>query len=209
MNVHWFLGLVPAIVVLAAAPAVAEEKVELTPFGGYRFGGSFNVDDGAGSYDVDDSPAAGLILNWRHRDNTRWEIIYSHQDTDASFDAATINDPTLNVETHLLQLGGTYQGDGARFRPYLAATLGGTHVKVTSTGSASDTFLSGSIGVGLLFRPESRLGARLDVRGYGTLINSGTDLFCETGPSVNVCALRIEGDVLWQIDTFAGIVFRF
>lgn len=209
MKVHWSLRFVSAIVVFIAAPAVAQENVELTPFGGYRFGGSFNVDDGAGSYDVDDSTAAGLILNWRHRDNTRWEVIYSHQDTDASFDAATINDPTLNVETHLLQLGGTYQGIGARFRPYLAATLGGTHVKVTSRGSESDTFLSGSIGIGLLFRPESRLGVRLEVRGNGTVIDSGTDLFCETGPNVNACALRIEGDVLWQIDTFAGIVFRF
>jgi len=53
------------------------------------------------------------------------------------------------------------------------------------------------------------LGVRLEVRGHGTLIDSGTDLFCETGPSINVCALRIEGDMLWQIDTFAGIVFRF
>lgn len=209
MKDHRSMWLVSALVVFTALPAEAQENIELTPFGGYRFGGSFSVDDGAGSYDVDDSPATGLILNWRHRDNTQWEVIYSHQNTDANFDAATINDPTLNVETHLLQLGGTYQGSGARFRPYLAATLGGTHVKVTSRGSESDTFFSGSIGVGLLFRPESRLGVRLEVRGNGTLINSGTDLFCETGPNVNVCALRIEGDVLWQIDTFAGVVFRF
>ena len=202
------------LIVLAAAlfgvsPAVAESNVELTPFGAYRFGGSFNVDDSNGSYDVEDSPAAGLILNWRHRDNTRWEIYYARQDTDANFDAATINDPTLDVETRVLQLGGTYQGSGDRVRPYLAATLGGTRVTVMSRGSKSDTFLSGSIGVGLLFRPESRLGVRLEIRGHGTLIDSGTDLFCETGPSINVCALRIEGDMLWQIDTFAGIVFRF
>lgn len=205
-NCTW---IVLATAVFSASPAVAEGNFELTPFGAYRFGGSFNVDDSNGSYDVEDSSAAGLILNWRHRDNTRWEIYYSRQDTDANFNAATINDPTLDVETEVLQLGGTYQGSGDRVRPYLAATLGGTHVKVTSRGSESDTFLSGSIGVGLLFRPESRLGARLELRGHGTLIDSGTDLFCETGPSINACALRIEGDMLWQIDAFAGIVFRF
>lgn len=195
--------------VVDTSPAAAEANVELTAFGGYRFGGSFNADDAAASYDVEDSPAAGFIVNWRHRDNTRWEVYYSHQDTRADFGAATINDPTLDVETHALQLGGTYEGSGDRVTPYLAATIGGTHVKVTSRASESDTFLSGSIGVGLVFRPDARLGLRLEARGHGTLVNSGTDLFCRTGPAVNVCALRIEGDMLWQIDTFAGIVFRF
>lgn len=209
MKADCSLQFVVFAVILITAPAVAQQNVELTPYGGYRFGGSFNVDDGAGSYGVDDSTAAGLIVNWQHRDNTRWEIYYSRQDTDAIFDAVTINDSVLNVETQVLQLGGTYQGDGESWRPYLAATIGGTRIEVSSSGSESDTFLSGSIGVGLLFRPESRLGMRLEVRGHGTLIDSGTDLFCETGPSANACALRIEGDVLWQIDTFAGVVFRF
>lgn len=209
MKVRWSTCFALSVVAMSATPAAAQQGFELTPFGGYRFGGSFTVDDGAGAYDVDDSAAAGLMLNWRHRDNTRWEIYYARQETEAMFDAATINDPELNVKAHVLQLGGTYQGSGAAWRPYLAATVGGTHVEVTSRGTESDTFLSGSIGVGLLFRPESRLGLRLEVRGHGTLIDSGTDLFCETGPDVNVCALRIEGDVLWQIDTFAGVVFRF
>ena len=204
-----FVWLLLAVSAISGAPAAAEGNIELTPFGGYRFGGSFNVDDAAGSYDVDDSFAAGLIANWRHTDNTRWEIYYARQDTDAALDAATINDPMLDVRTHVLQLGGTYQGSGERVRPYLAATLGGTHVKVTSRGSESDTFFSGSIGVGVLLRPDARLGARLEVRGHGTLIDSNSDLFCQTGPSLNACALRVEGDVLWQIDTFAGIVVRF
>lgn len=209
MEFREFMWALTVMAAISGAPAAAEGNVELTPFGGYRFGGSFNVNDADGSYDVEDSSAAGFIVNWRHRDNTRWEIYYARQDTDADFDSPTINDPTLDVRTHLLQLGGTYQGSGDRVRPYLAATLGGTHVKVTSQGSESDTFLSGSIGVGVLFRPDARLGARLEVRGHGTLINSSTDLFCQTGPNLNVCALRVEGDVLWQIDTFAGIVIRF
>lgn len=205
-------GLVTAILataLLSGAPAAAQSGVELTPFGGYRFGGTFTVEEAAGSYDVDDSPAAGLIVNWRHGDNTRWEIFYAQQDTDARFDGVTINDPTPIVESHMLQLGGTYQGPGDGLRPYLAMTLGGTHVRVRSGGSESDTFLSGSLGVGILLRPHARFGVRLEARGHAMLIDSGTDLFCEAGPAISACALRIEGDVLWQIDTFAGIVFRF
>lgn len=201
--------LVSAMAAISSAPAVAQDSVTLTPFGAYRFGGTFKADDGSGSYDVDDSPAAGLLLNWPHRDNTRFEIYAARQDADAIFDAATINDAALDVEMLVLQLGGTYEGDGDTVRPYLAATIGGTHVSVSSIGSESDTFLSGSIGVGVLLQPDARLGLRLEARGHGTLINASTDLFCQTGPDINACALRIEGDVLWQIETFAGIVFRF
>lgn len=209
MCIRGVLWSVLALSAFSGPMAAAQADVEVTPFGGYRFGGSFELDDSTGAYDLDDSPAAGLIVNWRHRDNTRWEIIYARQSTTADFDGVTVNDPRIDTTTHVLQLGGTYQGVGDAVRPYLAATLGGTHVRVRSRGSESDTFLSGSIGVGLLFRPEARIGARLEARAYGTLVDSGTDLLCQTGPNQNFCALRIEGDVFWQVDTFAGFVVRF
>ena len=209
MNVRKWKLLLPAVAFLCGSQAAAQSVFEVTPFGAYRFGGSFNLDGTSGSYDAEDSPSAGLILNWRHGENTQWEIIYARQDTDANFDGATINDPSLGVLSQLLQLGGTVEGSGNRFRPYLAATLGGTRIEVTSRGSESDTFVSGSIGVGLLFRPESRIGIRLEARGHGTLVSSDTDLLCRTGPDLNACALRVEGDVLWQFETFAGIVIRF
>jgi hypothetical protein len=94
-------------------------------------------------------------------------------------------------------------------RPYLAATLGGTHARARSTGSGSDTFWSGSIGLGLLISPSSRIGLRLEARAYGTLTSSNTDLLCQTGPDANFCAVRIQGEMLTQIETFAGVVFRF
>lgn len=209
MSIRGILSSALAVAVLHGQVAVAQGDVELTPFGAYRFGGSFSLDDASGSYDLDDSPAAGLIVNWRHRDNTRWEVFYARQNTNAEFDSVTVNDPRVDLTTHVLQLGGTYQGDGDQVRPYLAATLGGTHIRVRSRGSESDTFLSGSVGIGLLFRPEARIGARLEARAYGTLVDSGTDLLCRTGPDLNICALRIEGDMLWQVDTFAGFVIRF
>ena len=106
----------------------------------------------------------------------------------------------------ILQIGGTYQGSGEKLRPYLAATIGGTHI---SSDSNSDTFFSGSIGVGLQIMPESRVGIRVEARAYGTLTSSDTDLFCQTGPDQNICAVRVDGKVLGQFETFAGVVFRF
>ncbi len=193
----------------AAIAADDELSVELTPFGAYRFGGTFNVEGTSESYRLQDSSSFGLILNFPYGDNTQWEILYSRQEADAIFSGATINDPVVDVDLQVLQLGGTYQGTGDTVRPYLAATIGGTHVISRSGGDKSDTFLSGSIGVGLLFKPDSRLGLRIEARAYGTLMNSETDLFCQTGPDLNICAVRVEGDLLSQIETFAGVVFRF
>ena len=204
------LGILTTTVLADAAIAADDElSVELTPFGAYRFGGTFNVEGTSESYKLEDSSSFGLILNFPYRDNTQWEILYSRQETDATFSGATINDPVVDVDLQVLQLGGTYQGTGDTVRPYFAATIGGTRVRSRSGGDKSDTFLSGSIGVGLLFKPDSRLGLRIEARAYGTLMDSDTELFCQTGPDLNICAVRVKGDLLSQIETLAGVVFRF
>jgi opacity protein-like surface antigen len=182
---------------------------EITAFGAYRFGGTFEEDESDASYELNDSPSFGLILNFRHQYPTQWEILYSQQRTEAEFSGATTNDPEVDIDLHVLQLGGTYQFDGEVARPYLAFTLGGTHVRTSSADSKSDTFFSGSVGVGMKFLPTSRVGIRVEARAYGTLVSSSTDLFCSTGPDANICAIRLEGRMLSQVETFAGITVRF
>ena len=202
-------ALFPLTLLFPALLQAQEATTEITAFGAYRFGGTFEEDATDGSYELDDSPSFGLILNFRHQDPTQWEILYSQQQTEAAYSGATINDPEVDVDLHVLQLGGTYQWEGEVARPYLAFTLGGTHVRTRSAESNSDTFFSGSIGVGMKFLPTSRVGIRVEARAYGTLVSSSTDLFCSTGPDLNICAIRLEGRMLSQVETFAGITVRF
>jgi Outer membrane protein beta-barrel domain len=210
------ITLLLAAVTLATvcpAPVVAADSndlnVEITPFVAYRTGGSFEVEASNASYRLDDSEAFGLIFNLRQTDKTQWEVLYSKQQTQARLRDSAGTAPSVNTDINVLQIGGTYQGDGDLVRPYLALTLGGTHIKTRSNGSRSDTFFSGSIGVGLNMMPGKRVGIRLEARAYGTLMSSNTDLFCETGPDANVCAIRIEGTILSQFEAFAGVIFRF
>lgn len=193
---------------MSSATAVADDNLnlEVTPFGGYRFGGTFEFTDSQDAYRLDDSPSFGLILNLREQANTQWELFYSNQSTDAKLRSSAQLQPSVSVDSHVLQLGGTYQGRYGPLRPYVALTVGGTHVK---TNADSDTFFSGSIGLGVQVNPDARLGLRLEARAYGTLTSSSTDLFCRTGPDENICAVRVDGDVLSQFETFAGLVFRF
>lgn len=191
------------------AAAADELKFEITPFVAYRFGGSFDAEGSTASYRIDDSEAFGLLFNLRQSSNTQWEVLYSRQEATASLRDSLATVPSVDMDIHVLQIGGTYQGSGETVRPYLALTLGGTYIETMANGTQSDSFFSGSIGAGVSLIPSSRLGIRLEARAYGTLMNANTDLFCQTGPDINVCAIRIDGSLLSQFEIFAGVVFRF
>ena len=207
------LGVIVALCWLSSAlPARAQDdalNVELTAFGAARFGGTLDERDSEESWELDDSSSFGLILNWRHTGETMWEVLYSRQQTEAEYSAAAPGDRPIDIDLQVLQLGGTYQFEGNKTIPYLAATVGAAHAEAGANGTESDTFWSFSIGGGVLISPTSRVGLRLEARYYGTLASSSTDLLCRSGPEGGGCAFRIEGDLLSQIETFAGIVVRF
>ena len=198
-----------ALLTIAPAAIAQRQNTEFTLFGAYRFGGTIDVLDSNSLYEAQDSPSLGLIWNHRHETNTQWEVFYSQQKTEVELSDPALADPIVGVDLYTLQLGGTYLWEGDAIRPYLAATVGGTHIKSDSGNGDSDTFLSGSIGVGFKIQPGERLGFRFEARAHGVLLRDSTKLFCQTGPDLNVCAIEIQGDWLGQIESFAGIVFRF
>lgn len=197
--------------VAAQTPGQPEPlRFELTPYAGYRFGGTFENDEDAISVELDDRGSSGLIFNVREADNTQWEVIFARQQTLADTSEVAGLGPLIDVEVEYLQGGGTYQGqlrDGVR--PYLAATLGAARITPRVPGLGDDSFWSFSIGTGLQIRPTERFGIRLEARAWGTLIDSDSRLFCRSGVQVAGCAIRVDGSVLWQIEAFAGLVFRF
>ena len=198
-----------ALLLGASAAATAADDAldfEITPYGGWRFGGTFDIQESTDSWELDESSSFGLILNLRERANTQWEFIYSQQESSARLKSSTQPAARVDLDVQYFQVGGTYQWEGDILRPYLAATIGGTRV---SAPSQSDAFWSGSIGLGFQIMPESRVGIRVEARAWGSLTDSNTDLFCSVGPDQNICAIRVDGSVLSQVETFAGIVFRF
>jgi hypothetical protein len=201
-----------AIFLSGSVPVLAQEQsfgFELTPYGGYRVGGEFEEKDSGLSIDLDESESYGFIFNARHSPITQWEILYSRQETSADASGLGLSDPAPDLTIEYLQGGGTYMWDGEHVRPFLAVTLGATHIDISTDGFDSDTFWSGSLGLGLQIAPNSRVGIRLEVRAFGTLLDSSSDIFCQFGPTNNVCAVRIDGTIMWQVEALAGIVFRF
>lgn len=202
-----------AVLACAAMPAVfAQEnnfKYELTPFAGFTTGGDFEDASSSAMLALDDSSNFGLILDIRESANTQWEILYSVQATDADSTGLAISSSSFDLDVHYLHGGGTYLFDGNTARPFMSATVGASHFEPGLDSVGSETFFSFSIGAGLHIRPNAKFGIRLEARGYGTLLDSDSDLFCQSGPAGAICAIRVDGTVLWQFQALAGFVFRF
>lgn len=194
------------------ATAAAEPgSFEITPYGAYSIGGTFNDSESNASLSTRDSASFGLILNFRESANTQWEIIYSLQSTDIAVRGVPNLSDSLDLDVHYLQAGGTYQGDSGSVRPFVSLTAGLAHFDVKNDGYDSDNFFAFSIGAGLQLRPNDRLGIRLEARAFGSLLKSSSALFCESDPAGGTagCAFFLAGEVYWQLQPMAGIVFRF
>ena len=200
-----------AVAVCLAGPAAAADsgfRFELTPYLGYRLGGSFDDQDGEREFDLADSDSLGLMLSGRVQENTQWEVLFAHQTTEVDTQGAAV-DTTLDMDIDYVHFGGTYLFEGENIRPFIALTLGLTRLGPRPTGFGSDNFLSASIGGGWQFNATRRLGVRLEGRAFTTFIDSGSEIFCQSGIDGGGCLIVIEADAFTQWEARAGLVFRF
>lgn len=211
-----YLTVAAAVLALAAPGAGLADPMEIprfsmTPMGGYTFGGEFGDEAAAASVEVEDRAHWGLIANLRESANTQWEIFYSRQQSEA----AVTELPggalagAVDLDVQYLHVGGTYVADGLTARPFLAATVGATRFDPDPLSFGSENFFSFGLGAGWQFAPTERLGLRLESRLLGTFLRSDSELFCETGPDENLCAISTDSDMYWQLQASLGLVFRF
>ena len=215
-----FIAGVATLVLLCAGlllPEQAEAQrrdgdytVQFSPFVGYRFGGSFEDEETEEDYDLDNDSSVGLVINWPSRGNTEWEIYYSQQSTGIKTGDLFQNRRVIDVDIQNLQIGGTYLFDRAKlFQPYFAATAGIARYDPSESGTSSDEFFSFSVGGGYKYFPDKRVCLRLDGRFIGTIIESDSDIFCQSGPEGSQCIIQNRGEMLWQFEIQAGVVVRF
>ncbi|MEW8508682.1 MAG: outer membrane beta-barrel protein [Candidatus Thiodiazotropha sp.] len=186
---------------------LAGNDLEFAPFAGQRFGGSFELDSDYSRMDVDNSNDWGFTISQAASDTTRYEFLYSHQDS--SLADTTDPDNAFDLDIHYVHLGGTVDVHTLNYRkekitPYITGGLGMTIMNPSHRGYEDETRFSLSVGGGLKWYPTERLGIRFEMRGYSTLIDSNETLFCDAG-----CSLQIEGDAFPQFETNLGLIFSF
>jgi len=180
---------------------------EVTPIIGYTFGGSLKDSDTEESLKFGDSESYGLILGLR--DETKagggfYELLFLHQKNHVKIDDSIFpGGDHLDVDINYLHFGGRYGSEGEVVNPFVVAGVGATFFDPDEGGSI--TKFSFSIGGGANIPLSKHISLRLEGRGFGTIFDSNSAVFCED----HECRVRVKGDLLWQFTAFSGIVFNF
>ena len=185
-------------------PAVA--GVEVTPFAGLRFGGSFDEVNTGATISLDESGSYGLIVDVDLDPDRQIEIYLSRQSTTLSSSGTFTGNPLFDLVVEYYHVGGLYLIDvnNDRVRPFVSGTLGVTHMNPQGENLSSETQFSLAFGGGAKFFLTKRLGLRLDARGIFTAINSSGAVFCSGG-----CAISVQSSGFLQGELSAGVVVRF
>ena len=191
-----------ALATFGAAPAIAQ-RVEITPFGGYRFGGDFFELALGQAVDTDGAPAVGLLFDVRLPDGLHVEGLFSHQDARIITTTLAGESQRWNVAVDHWQAGATQELRSERIRPFLSGLLG-----LTRYGEASDhelRFVAGG-GGGVKLIPTRYLAVRLDGRLYATFVD--VDARAGICGGATGCLTAWHADVVWQAEFAAGLVVR-
>lgn len=199
--------LVCAMAVIVAVPAFARaQTVEITPFGGYRVGGSIGEVGGRPVEDDDGGPSAGVIVDVAFGSPTaglKVEGLFSREEAQLRVYNGLLDPAThVRVEVDQIQVGGIQELRDGRVRPFLAGLLGLTRYAV-----AGDTEVRFSVGMGAgaKFFATRNIGVRLDARGYMTIVGLGGAGVC----GGYGCAIAFNVSPAFQGDFTAGLIVAF
>ena len=193
-----------ALLCLLALPAQAQQW-ELAPYIGWRFGGDFDDSETDAEYDIDDSTSYGFIVSWTQDYQRQIEVLYSYQSTEIDSGGRFVGDPVLDLDIHYFHIGGIFApGASKKWRPFVSGGVGFTHLDPDRSGLDTETNLSLSLGVGVKAFFSEHVGARLEARGYLTVLDSDTRLFCSGG-----CAVQVEASGFQQGELVLGLIAAF
>ena len=190
---------------VSVATETMGQNFEVTPFAGYRFGGSFEDSVTGFGLDIHNSEAYGIVLGINMSPETQVELLYSHQPTELRPKGLFSPTSLTDLDIDYYHFGGTYIWNPERdVRPFIQASVGVTHLSPDRAGLGSETRFSFGIGGGVKYFLTKHIGFRLDGRALGTLLNSNSTIFCSGG-----CTVRVEGNTLWQFQGNLGVIFAF
>jgi hypothetical protein len=195
-----------ALLVALAAPLVDPRaqagEIELQPFIGLQYGGSFASPAGV-PFSFDESADYGATLDVALAPTWRLELLFSRQETELK---PPTGGPTFpqTVERYMVGIQEEPETDGP-FRFFGVALLGATRLVPGLAGVDSELRFAVGLSLGTKVPASSRFGLRLEARGFYTVVDSGGAVFCTNG----TCLFRFSGSGIWQGDVTAGVILRF
>ena len=201
-HARWRAAMLAAVTLALCPARGTAQGLEVTPFGGYRFGGDFFELLAAHPVDVDGSLTLGLAVDVPFSEDAQVEAVFTRER--ARFASAGPPSFTRTSTIHHWLVGGLQELGGARARPFLTGMLGLTRY---ATEGDSEIRFAVSVGGGVKLFPQSRVGLRLDGRAFTTIVDADAHGYaCAPG---RACLVAFHADVVWQAEFTTGLVLRF
>jgi hypothetical protein len=206
LNARRIGALAICLAVLSHAAPSSAQGLEVSPFFGYRFGGSFVDLYTAQPFDLDGAPATGVVFDVRLYDGDDFQIegLFTHQAADVLVGPGPGRPVTQwRVSADHWLAGGLQEFSGGPLRGFTTGMLGLT--RYAAEGDSEFRFTV-SAGAGLKMFADRTLGIRLDGRVFATFVDGGGNaIACTPG----VCLVGLHVNVAWQADFTAGVTVRF
>ena len=189
--------------VLFSQLSVAVADVEITPILGYRTGGTFVDLDSSVTLTLDETDTQGVIIDIDYGKSQQISLLYSRQATNLLTSDPNVANPLFPMNVEYFHFGGNKIWGEDKLRTFMGATIGATHF--SAAGKNSTTRFSFSLAGGSKYFITKNIALMVGLRGYATLFNSASSLFCGN----NGCLIRVAGQSMLQVEAMAGVTFRF
>ena len=200
----------------AAADNAAQPRRDnaFTLYAGYRDGGRFTDITTGSKLPIEASGVAAVSFDFAPNPEagTQYQIYVSRQSSQVDARLATQPSPPIAPLPAKFPMRVTYAHVGGTVFPsrelgqgvYLVGGIGATLFEPDLQGTANELRPSINLGIGYQLPLGERFALRFEARGYATLVNSSSALFCSGG-----CVLSIKGDTVTQGDVLLGLTFTF
>jgi outer membrane protein with beta-barrel domain len=201
--------LIAFAALLAAPLAQADDPLstQIAVYGGYRAGGNLEEPVSGDELDFDEGASLAVALEFRFgKGEDRYlQLWYSRQ-------GSSINDGIAehDVDIEYLHFGGTVPvGEFEKAQGYFAMGIGATRFSPSGVGADDLTKFSGSLGLGISFPVSEHAAFRLETRGYLTLVDSDSSIFCRSDNGSGFCRIVANGSTIFQAEVLAGFAVSF
>jgi hypothetical protein len=204
MKKSLFSRLSISLILIAFASQIfaQDNKVELTPFGGYLLGGSVKFYEG--KFKIDDAGCYGAELGVRVHSGDFIVLSYTGMSTTGEwrpYSSYSDEHPAGSVPMacNTFQIGTLNEIplDNESIRPYGTATLGTTWFNLQDASASDEWLFSVTAGLGLKYFFNDKIGIRIQARLILPLVYNGAGFYLGTGGSgmyVSSTAPVVQGD---------------
>lgn len=199
-----------ALLAFAGSPAWAQNRAEITAYGGWQFGGVAYVR--AGDLKLKDAGNYGVIVDIGVRPGAQVELMYNRQDTELRLqEAFGITRTLTDIVVDYWLAGGLMEVDRrGPARPFVSLGLGAVHYnpkerEIDERPISDEWQFAMALGLGVKYFVSERIGLRLQGHLWQGFTGTSGGIFCGTGG----CSFGLGGWGPVQGDIAAGLTLAF